>query len=113
MTPGNGPRCARGLKPMNDAREAHVRPKIIGARIKRTEDPRLLTGLGAFVDDRQLPRVLHVAFRRSDRSHARIRAIDCSAALAAPGVLAVLTAEDLDGTVKPLLATSRMAGYFA
>ena len=33
--------------------EAHVRPKIIGARIKRTEDPRLLTGLGAYVDDRQ------------------------------------------------------------
>ena len=61
--------------------EIHVRPKIIGARIKRTEDPRLLTGLGAFVDDRQLPRVLHVAFRRSDRSHARIRAIDCCAAL--------------------------------
>ena len=93
--------------------EIHVRPKIIGARIKRTEDPRLLTGLGAFVDDRQLPRVLHVAFRRSDRSHARIRAIDCCAALAVPGVLAVLTAEDLEGTVKPLLATSRMAGYFA
>src|SRR3974390_886847 len=81
--------------------EIHVRPKIIGARIRRTEDPRLLTGQGAFVDDRQLPRVLHVAFRRSDHSHARIRAIDRTAALAAPGVLAVLTADDLEGAVKP------------
>jgi carbon-monoxide dehydrogenase large subunit len=93
--------------------EAHARPKIIGARVKRTEDPRMLKGLGAYVDDRQPQRVLHVAFRRSDHSHARIRAIDCSAALAAPGVVAVLTAEDLEGLVKPLLATSRMAGYYA
>jgi aerobic carbon-monoxide dehydrogenase large subunit len=93
--------------------EAHARPKIIGARVKRTEDPRMLKGLGAYVDDRQPQRVLHVAFRRSDHSHARIRAIDCSTALAAPGVVAVLTAEDLEGLVKPLLATSRMAGYYA
>jgi carbon-monoxide dehydrogenase large subunit len=93
--------------------EAHARPKIIGARVKRTEDARMLKGLGAYVDDRQPQRVLHVAFRRSDHSHARIRAIDCSAALAAPGVVAVLAAEDLEGLVKPLLATSRMAGYYA
>ena len=73
----------------------------------------MLKGLGEYVDDRQPRRVLHVAFRRSDHSHARIRAIDCSTALAAPGVLAVLTAEDLEGLVKPLLATSRMAGYYA
>jgi carbon-monoxide dehydrogenase large subunit len=93
--------------------EVHMRPKIIGARVKRTEDPRLLTGLGAYVDDRQLARVLHVAFRRSDHSHARIRAIDCSAARAAPGVVAVLTADDLEDLVKPVVATSRMAGYYA
>ena len=80
---------------MNDAPEIHARPKIVGARIKRTEDPRLLTGLGSFTDDRQVPRVLHVAFRRSDQPHARIRAIDCAAARAAPGVVAVFTAADL------------------
>ena len=98
---------------MTDPAEIHARPKIIGARIKRTEDPRLLTGLGAYVDDRQVQRLLHVAFRRSEHSHARIRNIDCAVARAAPGVVAVLTAEDLENLVKPLLATSRMAGYYA
>jgi aerobic carbon-monoxide dehydrogenase large subunit len=97
---------------MNDAPEMHARPKIVGARIKRTEDPRLLTGLGAYTDDRQVMRVLHVAFRRSDQAHARIRSIDCSAARAAPGVVAVLTAEDLSAAVRPLVATSRMPNYY-
>ena len=95
---------------MTDAADI-ARPKIIGARIKRTEDPRLLTGLGSYTDDRQVARVLHVAFRRSEHAHARIVSIDCTAARAAPGVVAVLTAHDL--AVKPLLATSRMKGYYA
>ena len=97
---------------MNDAPEMHARPKIVGARIKRTEDPRLLTGLGAYTDDRHVMRVLHVAFRRSDQAHARIRSIDCAAARAAPGVVAVLTAEDLSAAVQPLVATSRMPNYY-
>ena len=98
---------------MNDSAEIHARPKIVGARIKRTEDPRLLTGRGAYTDDRQVPQAAHVAFRRSEQSHARIRAIDCAAARAAPGVIAVFTAEDLRDAVKPLVATSRMANYYA
>jgi carbon-monoxide dehydrogenase large subunit len=98
---------------MSDAPEIYTRPKIVGARIKRSEDPRLLTGGGAFTDDRRTASVLHVAFRRSDQAHARIRGIDCSAARAAPGVVAVLAAEDLAGLVKPLVAVSRMANYYA
>ena len=98
---------------MNDTPEIHARPKIIGARIKRTEDPRLLTGLGTYTDDRQVTRVLHTAFRRSDQSHARIRAIDCTAARAAPGVVAVFTAEDFADQVRVLVATSRMKNYYA
>ncbi len=98
---------------MSDVDEIHARPKIVGARIKRTEDPRLLTGRGAYTDDRQPVGVLHVAFRRSDQSHARIRGIDSSAARAAPGVIAVFTAEDLSDTVKPVFATSRMKDYYA
>jgi carbon-monoxide dehydrogenase large subunit len=98
---------------MNDVPEVHARPKIIGARIKRTEDPRLLTGLGSYTDDRQVLRLLHVAFRRSDQSHARIRAIDVAAARQAPGVVAVFTADDLGDAVKPLFATSRMKNYYA
>ena len=97
---------------MTDASDI-TRPKIIGARIKRTEDPRLLAGRGAFVDDRQVPNLLHVAFRRSDHAHARIRAIDGAATLAALGVVAVLTPDDLENVVKPLAASSRMKGYYA
>jgi carbon-monoxide dehydrogenase large subunit len=98
---------------MSDVDEIHARPKIVGARIKRTEDPRLLTGRGAYTDDRQPVGVLHVAFRRSDQSHASIRGIDCSAARGAPGVIAVFTAEDLSDAVKPVFATSRMKDYYA
>jgi aerobic carbon-monoxide dehydrogenase large subunit len=98
---------------MNDLAEIHARPKIVGARIKRTEDPRLLTGRGAYTDDRQVPQAVHVAFRRSEQSHARIRAIDYAAARAAPGVIAVFTADDWRDAVKPLVATSRMANYYA
>src|SRR5690348_3997788 len=104
------PRCfcatrAATWTPMTEETSAHLRPKLIGARIKRTEDPRLLTGLGSFVDDRQVANVLHVAFRRSDHAHARIRAIDVAPAQAMAGVVAVFTAADLEKTVKPLRAT--------
>src|SRR4029077_18754194 len=102
-------RCARAPTSMSDVIDA--RPKIIGARVKRTEDPRLLTGRGSFVDDRQTPNALHVAFRRSEHAHARIVSIDGAAARAAPGVVAVFTAHDL--TVNPLVAASRMKGYYA
>jgi carbon-monoxide dehydrogenase large subunit len=98
---------------MNEPINLDLRPKLIGARIKRTEDPRLLTGLGSYVDDRQVPGVLHVAFRRSDHAHARIRTIDAAPAQAMPGVVAVFTAEDFDEIVRPLRATSRMKGYYA
>src|SRR5947207_2301474 len=108
MTTRNGRRCARAPTPMSDA--VHARPKIIGARVKRTEDPRLLTGRGSFVDDRQV-NALQVAFRRSEHAHARILSIDYAAARAAPGVIAVFTVDDL--AVNPLVATSRMKGYYA
>jgi carbon-monoxide dehydrogenase large subunit len=98
---------------MTEQADLDLRPKLIGARIKRTEDPRLLTGLGSFVDDRQAAGVLHVAFRRSDHAHARIRSIDTAAAQAAPGVAAVFTSTDFEKTVKPLRAVSRMKGYYA
>jgi carbon-monoxide dehydrogenase large subunit len=91
----------------------HVRPKIIGARIKRTEDPRLLTGAGSFVDDRQVPCCLHVAFLRSNQAHARIVAIDIAKARSAPGVVEVFTAGDFERDFRPLTARSRMAGYYA
>ena len=89
-----------------------LRPRNVGARIRRVEDPRLLTGQGAFTDDRIVPNALHVGFRRSDRAHARIVSIDTEAAAAVPGVFAVYTAADL-GDLAPVRATSRMKDYFA
>jgi carbon-monoxide dehydrogenase large subunit len=66
-----------------------------GARVVRLEDPALLTGRGRFVDDLRLPGTLHACFVRSVHAHARLRAIDASAALAMEGVVAVLCASDL------------------
>jgi carbon-monoxide dehydrogenase large subunit len=68
---------------------------MIGKRMPRKEDGRLLTGRGTFVDDVVLPGMLHVAFVRSSIARGRIRSIDTSPARELPGVLAVLTAEDL------------------
>ncbi|NPV86239.1 MAG: xanthine dehydrogenase family protein molybdopterin-binding subunit [Anaerolineae bacterium] len=71
-----------------------MKTKVIGKSVWRNEDPRLLTGMAQFVDDIELPGMLHAAFYRSDYAHARIKSIDVSAARARPGVVAVYTAED-------------------
>jgi len=69
--------------------------KHIGQPLRRKEDDRLLTGKGRFTDDFSLPDQLHAVMVRSPFPHARIRAIDKTAALAAPGVAGVFTAADL------------------
>lgn len=69
--------------------------QFFGERIKRNEDPRLLTGQALFVDDVDLPGTGHVAFVRSPHAHARILSIDASAAADMDGVIAVFTAESL------------------
>lgn len=69
--------------------------KIIGKPIKRNEDPRLLTGQALFVDDVEIPGMLHAAFVRSDYAHARILSIDVEEARKRPGVVAIYTAEDM------------------
>ncbi|MDB5655957.1 MAG: xanthine dehydrogenase, molybdenum binding subunit apoprotein [Tardiphaga sp.] len=69
--------------------------RTFGEPIKRNEDRKLLTGQALFVDDVELPGMLHVAFLRSPSAHARIIRIDVSRALARPGVIAAYTAADL------------------
>ncbi len=74
----------------------------VGRPMKRIEDPRLLKGIGTFVDDVRLPGLLHAAILRSPHAHARIVSIDTTAAKAVPGVVAVLTGRDVNdqcGTV--------------
>jgi carbon-monoxide dehydrogenase large subunit len=73
----------------------------VGQSPVRNEDKRLLTGQALFVDDVQLPGMLHAAFVRSDHAHALIRGIDVSAAQAREGVVAVVTAEDLGDYWQP------------
>ncbi len=69
--------------------------RYFGAPIPRNEDARLLSGQALFVDDVELPGMLHAAFLRSNVAHARIRSIDVAAARARAGVVAVYTAADL------------------
>jgi carbon-monoxide dehydrogenase large subunit len=69
--------------------------RYFGAPVTRNEDARLLSGEALFVDDVELPGMLHAAFLRSNVAHARIRSIDVAAARARPGVVAVYTAADL------------------
>jgi|SRR5579884_1880376 carbon-monoxide dehydrogenase large subunit len=66
----------------------------IGQGVSRFEDPRLLRGGGRYVDDIKLPGMAHGVVLRSPHAHARIRSLDVAAAVAAPGVLCVLTAAD-------------------
>jgi len=68
---------------------------ILGTRVIRTEDPRFLTTGGVYTDDMRLPGACHVYFVRSAVAHARIRSVDVSAALEAPGVIAAFTGADL------------------
>ncbi len=68
---------------------------ILGNRVRRTEDPELLTTGGTYVYDLSLDRPLHAVFVRSDVAHADLVSIDTADAVEAPGVAAVLTADDL------------------
>ncbi|MCA9795746.1 MAG: xanthine dehydrogenase family protein molybdopterin-binding subunit, partial [Candidatus Eremiobacteraeota bacterium] len=68
---------------------------MIGQRVARKEDPRLLRGQGQFVDDIRLAGTLHAAFLRSPVAHARITRLDTGKAWASPGVAVVLTGADL------------------
>jgi carbon-monoxide dehydrogenase large subunit len=72
-----------------------------GAPVKRNEDARLLAGRARFVDDVELPGMLHAAFVRSPHAHARIVSIGAAAALARDGVVAVYTAQDLGDYWRP------------
>jgi carbon-monoxide dehydrogenase large subunit len=75
--------------------------KWVGRRMPRREDAELLTGRGRFIGDLHRPGMLHAAFLRSPFAHAAIASIDTEAALAVPGVHAVLTGADLPEDLGP------------
>ncbi len=80
---------------------------MIGARIQRREDPKLISGHGHFIDDVNLVNMAHMSVVRSPHAHARITSIDTSGAKAAKGVVAVLTAADFKPVIHaPLPVTN-------
>ncbi len=91
----------------------------IGESIKRKEDARFIRGKGNYLDDFELPDMLHMAILRSPHAHARIKSIDTSAASGMPGVIAVVTGElmaqhklawmpTLSGDTQAVLATDKV-----
>jgi carbon-monoxide dehydrogenase large subunit len=86
---------------MNDLANA----PFIGRSLTRREDRRLLTGRGQFIADLELPHMLHAVFVRSPLAHARIKAIDVSRAVAAPGVVYALTGPELAQLLPPVSDT--------
>src|SRR5688572_11124352 len=86
----------------------------IGQPVRRVEDASFLTGRSRYVDDIQLPHMLHGAVVMSPHAHARIRSIDARPALESPGVVAVLTGEDAKreglGGIPPLFMPEDMGG---
>src|SRR6266704_1770148 len=88
----------------NEKGDAHMGvATMLGAPIKRREDPRLITGQATYVDDIKLYGMLHMAVLRSPYGHARINSINTEAARNHSGVVAVYTAEDLKGAVGNLV----------
>src|ERR1043165_8579220 len=71
--------------------------RLVGASIKRREDPRFITGKGNYTDDLKLAGMTHAAFVRSPHANAKIRKIDTSKASKAPGVVAIFTGKDMTG----------------
>ena len=82
--------------------------RYIGKPLKRKEDPRLIQGLGHYVDDLQLAGMHYVGLVRSPYAHARIRLINTSKAQSAPGVALVLTGADLKGTIGPVPCAAQL-----
>jgi len=76
--------------------------KLLGAHVKRKEDPRLITGTSQYVGDIAMPGLQHVAFVRSPHAHARVRGVKAGAALKRPGVVAVVTGQELKPHVIPI-----------
>jgi carbon-monoxide dehydrogenase large subunit len=100
------------------ATETHMHGRI-GESIKRKEDGRFLRGKGNYIDDMQLPGMLHMAILRSPHAHARIKSVDTSAAGTMPGVIAVVTGElmaqhklawmpTMSGDTQAVLATDKV-----
>lgn len=85
--------------------------RYIGESVLRVEDTRVLTGGGRYVDDLQLTGMLHAVFVRSPLAHARITSVDVSRARTLPGVVDVITAEELAEGTTPMTVHADIPNY--
>src|SRR4029453_1912627 len=83
---------------------------VLGAPLKRKEDPELLQGEAKFTGDITIPGMRHVATLHSPHAHAKIRSIDTSAASKMPGVVRIFTGADLAGKMMPMVCIWKPAG---
>src|SRR5947209_5386152 len=90
-------RCSRGrIADSNFAiTQTKMGTQVLGAPIKRKEDPNLLTGNAKFTADLDLPNIAHVAILHSPEAHAKIKRLDTSAASRLPGVIRIFTGADI------------------
>src|SRR5438445_657159 len=77
-------------------------PRLMGAEVKRKEDPRLLTGTSSYVDDITIPGLHYVAFVRSPHAHAKVGTIDTTAAAKRAGVFKIVTGQDIRAHCQPI-----------
>jgi carbon-monoxide dehydrogenase large subunit len=82
---------------------------LVGQRIRRREDPRLITGAATYVDDIEMPGMLHACIVRSPHAAARIKSVNTKAALEAPGVVAAFTGADVE-SVGPVPCGASLPG---
>ena len=87
-----------------------LKPVMVGQRIKRCEDPRLIRGMATYTDDLKLHGMLYAAFVRSDHAAGRVRGIDAARARERAGVVAVYDFNDLRGKVGPTPCTEIVDG---
>jgi carbon-monoxide dehydrogenase large subunit len=85
--------------------------RFVGQSVVRVEDGRILTGRGRYMDDIVLPGMLEGVFLRSDVGHARIALVDAERARSMPGVVAVITAAELEGAVFPVQVPAEIPNY--
>src|SRR6478735_2619681 len=84
--------------------------KYVGQAIKRKEDPRLVSGTSAYVDDITLPGMLFMAVARSIHAHARIKRIDTSKAVKLAGVHSVVTGDEVASKCGPIPVAGEILG---
>ena len=86
-------------------------PTLLGARVRRVEDPRFLMGKARYIEDIELPRMIDAAFVRSPFAHAEIRSVDVTEALAVPGVVAAMHGRDFADRAKPITCDAISDGW--